>query len=142
MYIDLNMVRAGVVKHPKDWPDCGYHEIVRPPKRYRIIDREELMIFLEISDGGRFGETYGQWIEEELKDRDYRDRDPDWSESLAVGNQEFVTNVKLELGIGAIHRGVQGSNEGHYLKEEQISYRPDFRGEIGVLSPKLGHISG
>jgi putative transposase len=27
VYIDLNMVRAGVVDHPSEWPDCGYHEI-------------------------------------------------------------------------------------------------------------------
>jgi len=66
----------------------------------------------------------------------YNDRDSDWSESLAIGNEEFVTNVKSELGIGAIHREVQGGNEGHYLKEEQISYRHDFGGEIGDLSPK------
>ena len=136
MYIDLNMVRAGVVKHPKDWPDCGYHEIVRPPKRYRIIDREALMNLLEITDIDQFGEIYSQWIEEELESKNYLDRDSDWSESLAIGNEEFVTNVKSELGIGAIHREVQGSKEGHYLKEEQISYRPDFGGEIEALSPK------
>ena len=53
---------------------------------------------------------------------------------MAIGNEEFVTNVKVELGIGAIHRDVQGGNEGHYLKEEQISYRPDFGGDIEALS--------
>ena len=47
---------------------------------------------------------------------------------MAIGNEEFVTKVKVELGIGAIHRDVQSSSEGHYLKEEQISYRPDFKG--------------
>ena len=27
VYIDLNMVRAGVVRHPRDWGEAGYHEI-------------------------------------------------------------------------------------------------------------------
>ena len=27
LYIDLNMVRAGVVEHPSQWPFCGYTEI-------------------------------------------------------------------------------------------------------------------
>ena len=27
VYIDLNMVRAGVVKHPSEWPFGGYNEI-------------------------------------------------------------------------------------------------------------------
>lgn len=26
LYIDLNMVRAVVVKHPREWPFTGYHE--------------------------------------------------------------------------------------------------------------------
>ena len=24
--VDLNMVRAGVVRHPRDWEEAGYHE--------------------------------------------------------------------------------------------------------------------
>jgi putative transposase len=27
VYIDLNMVRAGVVNHPSEWPFSGFHEI-------------------------------------------------------------------------------------------------------------------
>ena len=32
-YIDLNMVRAGVVDHPSDWDVCGFNEIQRHWKR-------------------------------------------------------------------------------------------------------------
>ncbi|MDH5693426.1 MAG: transposase [Gammaproteobacteria bacterium] len=32
-YIDLNMVRAGAVEHPKQWMPCGYNEIMEPPSR-------------------------------------------------------------------------------------------------------------
>ena len=38
VYIDLNMVRAGVVKHPAQWPHSGYLEIQQPPERYRVVD--------------------------------------------------------------------------------------------------------
>ena len=38
VYIDLNMVRAGLVDHPAKWEDSGYHEIQQPPKRYAVID--------------------------------------------------------------------------------------------------------
>jgi putative transposase len=31
IYIDLNMVRAGVVKHPSEWKESGYNEIMNPP---------------------------------------------------------------------------------------------------------------
>jgi REP-associated tyrosine transposase len=42
IYIDLNMVRAGVVSHPRDWAHSGYREIQEPPKRYAVIDQEGL----------------------------------------------------------------------------------------------------
>jgi putative transposase len=42
-YIDLNMVRAGAVKHPRDWAWCGYHELVGLRTRYRLIDRARLL---------------------------------------------------------------------------------------------------
>ena len=32
VYIDLNMVRAGVVDHPAHWVNGGYREIQQPPK--------------------------------------------------------------------------------------------------------------
>ncbi len=34
LYIDLNMTRAGVVKHPRDWEHCGYHELAKAKQRY------------------------------------------------------------------------------------------------------------
>ena len=39
----MNMVRAGVVSHPKEWPFCGYHEIQNPLQRYGIIDYQRLV---------------------------------------------------------------------------------------------------
>ncbi len=38
VYIDLNMVRAGVVKEPSEWSFGGYSEIREPRERYGLID--------------------------------------------------------------------------------------------------------
>ena len=38
------MVRAGVVKHPREQENSGYHEIQKPPSRYGIIDLLELCV--------------------------------------------------------------------------------------------------
>jgi putative transposase len=35
-YTDLNMMRAGVVKHPRERENSGYREIQKPPSRYGI----------------------------------------------------------------------------------------------------------
>ena len=47
-YIDLNMVRAAVVKHPHDRIHSGYKEIQSPRKRYGMIDFKNLMGLLQI----------------------------------------------------------------------------------------------
>jgi hypothetical protein len=39
-YIDLNMVRAGVVGHPSEWPWCSYPELSGTRRRYRIVDHK------------------------------------------------------------------------------------------------------
>ena len=49
VYIDLNMVRAGVVNHPSKWDFGGYNEIQKPRERYTIIDYKRLMDLLHIS---------------------------------------------------------------------------------------------
>jgi len=35
-YMDLNMVRAGVVNHPSKWEHGGYREIQEPRDRYKL----------------------------------------------------------------------------------------------------------
>jgi putative transposase len=42
VYVDLNMVRAGVVNHPAQWKWSGFNEIQSPKRRYRIIDHHRL----------------------------------------------------------------------------------------------------
>jgi putative transposase len=42
VYIDLNMVRAGIVDHPSQWPFCGYNEIQAPRRKNVLINYEKL----------------------------------------------------------------------------------------------------
>lgn len=49
-YIDLNMVRAGVVRYPSEWNFGGYFEIHNPKQRYAIINRCELSYLIGIRD--------------------------------------------------------------------------------------------
>ncbi len=41
-YIDLNMVRAGVVRNPAEWAWCGYQEMAGLRKRYRVVNQAAL----------------------------------------------------------------------------------------------------
>ena len=53
VYVDLNMVRAGVVRHPRDWGEAGYHEIQHARGKYRIIDRAALGRVLGVPEDRR-----------------------------------------------------------------------------------------
>lgn len=90
LYVDLHMVRAGVVKHPRDWISCGYHEIIDPRQRYRIIDHDTLAQLFGISDRDQLSASYSQWIEDALRDKQHLQRDPQWTRSRAVGSRQFV----------------------------------------------------
>jgi hypothetical protein len=135
VYIDLNMVRAGVVGHPSEWPFCGYNEIRNPPQRYALIDRQRLMALFGISDTEKFSEVYKGWVEKVLLGGS-RVRDPKWSESIAVGGRPFVEKMMEKLGVRASGRKVVATRDGYELREAGVPYRRTFEGKMGVLRRK------
>jgi REP element-mobilizing transposase RayT len=96
-YIDLNMVRAGKVAHPSQWPASGYHEIQHPPERYALIDREALMKLCGIPSREQLSVVHRQWIEEALGAKANQTREAGWSESIAVGGPAFLEGIKGRL---------------------------------------------
>jgi len=96
LYMDLNMCRAKVVKHPGEWKDCGYHEIVKPRQRYKLISRTELAELLDI-DEEILSDQYKRWIEEALG-KGSLVRDDIWTTQPAVGSESYVNQIKRKLG--------------------------------------------
>lgn len=127
-YIDLNMVRAGVVPHPRDWPTGGYHEIQRPRLRKRIIDRAALAGLVGLSSESELAQAHQEWLAESL--RNSPQRDPRWSEALAVGDRGFVEMVRLDLGRLASRRRID-QDDGSCLLHEPPG---PFHGENSAIS--------
>ena len=135
VYIDMNMVRAGVVDHPKEWTFCGYNEIQNPRKRYAIIDYKRLVSLLQMRDLKEVQESCRTRIEETLASGEQL-REGKWSESIAVANKSFIENTMKRLGIKALGRKVFGNNEGFEIREQAFPYGANFTPESGNLSPK------
>jgi hypothetical protein len=133
IYIDLNMVRAGVVGQPSEWAFCGYNEIQSPPQRYSIIDRNRLMELIGIGVGDELRETYKGWVDEILMSGETA-REGKWTESVAVGNKHFIGTVREKLGIRAAGRDIIASSDSHELREPGVSYSYDFAVKNGTLS--------
>jgi len=132
VYIDLNMVRAGVVRHPATWPDGGYREIQKPPQRYALIDLGALSKLCGFANVADFQRAHQRWVEEALA-RNAHGREVCWSEAVAVGGHRFVARVKRDLGIAVRHREITDVGEMFALREQRFDYLPDFGCENGVL---------
>lgn len=91
-YVSLNMVRAGVVRHPSQWRWCGHDELTGKRSRYRIIAIDRLLESLGIDRFEDFKKVYESGIEDILRS-DQLQREPSWSESIAVGDRIFVEDV-------------------------------------------------
>ncbi len=133
LYMDLNMVRAGVVQHPSEWPFSGYNEIQQPRERYAMVDYEGLMELLRFKEMVDLAYTYRGWVEEALSG-DGQLRDCRWSESIAVGSELFVTITKEKLGAKAKGREVVGGNGSYVLQEPPAPYNTFLGHENDVLS--------
>ena len=94
-YLDMNMVRAGVVAHPRQWRAGGYHELSGGRKRYRIIDQKRLLSCLAVPDV----DAFRRWHEAALEELCQQDaqapvsREPHWSQAFAVGSRSWLPGL-------------------------------------------------
>lgn len=134
VYIDLNMVRAGVVKHPAEWEHGGYLEIQNPPARYALIDLNAVSTLCGFVGVPEFQKAHREWVEEALN-RDVAARDDRWSEAIDVGSREYADRIKAELGNKALRRKVAGLDGMFILREPSRNYAHGLDGKNGVLRP-------
>jgi REP element-mobilizing transposase RayT len=133
----MNMVRAGVVTHPGEWPDSGYREIQHPPKRYRIIDLPALVSLLGMDSLRSLQRAHADWVDEAVRTGRLA-REPLWTEALAVGSERFVANVQARLGVSARYREVVTDGRGgHAIREAGCPYGLDFERKNGLLGENL-----
>ena len=92
VYIDLNMVRAGVVHHPAQWLVSGYNDIQYPRTRYGINDLNALCELTGSAGLESLRQNHRTWIDHEIR-RGSLVRQPEWTESAAVGPESFKRNI-------------------------------------------------
>lgn len=95
-YIELNMVRCGVVSHPQEWEWVGYHEIMGTRTRYRVLDLDRLCWRLGVDDLEELRRNLAVSLAERIA-RDEVEREPCWTESLAVGSVGFLEKVQGQI---------------------------------------------
>ena len=120
-YIDLNMVRAGVVGHPSEWSISGFNEIQSPRQRYRIIAADKLTELCGFAHPDQLRVAHLQWVESQLRAGSLA-RQPEWSAAIAVGSERFVGDVQEKLGINFRYRNISGDGNNTVLREDASEY--------------------
>ena len=124
VYIDLNMVRAGVVGHPSGWVHAGYNEIQSLPQRYRCIDVPALATLLGFTDADGLRNGLREWVDDALAKGEL-ERHPAWTQSIAVGQREYLDVIGRELKVSHPRRMIEGDGDTLFLREEPSAYLPE-----------------
>jgi len=130
IYIDMNMVRAGVVDHPSKWVHSGYREIQEPPLRYRLIDRECLIELCGMQSDQQLVKQHKDWIDQGISLK----RQENWSEAICVGSEEFAKQLKHQLGVEVLGRSIKEGMDAYVLREPSVAYNAHFDTEKELLS--------
>ena len=133
VYIDLNMVRAGIVDHPSEWLFCGYNEIQNPKRKNVLINYDKLMELVGVENYDQVKQYHKGWVTEYLGNGNNH-RDEKWTKSIAVGSKGFVKSVKTLLGAIGSGRKVREAAEAYQLREPSVFYDSHF----GVKSDDIG----
>ena len=75
------------------------------------------------------------WIEDYLGDGS-KNRQDEWTDSIAVGNRIFIEKLKALLGFRAKGRKVKEGGEGYQLREDPAPYNARFEAEKGNIGPE------
>ena len=125
VYIDMNMVRAGAVEHPRDWRWCGYDELVGRRQRYRLLDLDCVLKWQGGPAPKTFAREYSQWIDEAVQRRELV-RNPIWTESIAVGSEDFVRQISANLRNRKRLQYTQQRQGVWSVREPGVSYGSDI----------------
>ena len=107
-YMDMNMVRAGVVDHPAQWRCGGYFESLHPCRRGVRLDHQSLRRLLQFESDKALQSARDHWIRQAIQKTGLQ-RESYWTESIAVGDLAFALRMKRALAY--THPGRRAQRE-------------------------------
>ena len=133
------MVRAGVVKHSNEWPYSGYNEIQQPKRKNILINYERLRELLGFVTYEHVKTAHKKGVDSCLSNGD-NVRDGKWTESIAVGSESFIKQVKVLMGGMAMGRKTLESGESFQLREVQYPYIAHFGVKKSDIGPQNTYV--
>jgi len=108
-YIDMNMVRASVVSHPCEWETGGCRELMGQPVDLPLIDQTAVVRLLSCGDMATFQRWHANTLTE-LCAREQHDREPWWTEAVAVGDRSWIAPLadRFAIATRSVHQVASG----------------------------------
>jgi len=107
------------------WRWSGYNEIQNPKQRYATINYNRLSNLLGLSSIPMLKKVHAKLLDDALK-AGRCGRDSKWSTSIAVGSEDYIDQIKKELGIKVVHRKKTRINKDFELRKDEFPYSADF----------------
>lgn len=98
LYVDLNMVRAGKIRHPIEWEHSGYYELFHGRERYQILAITEILNLLGYNTFEDFKTSYPKLIYQALQN-DKLLREPLWTEQRIIGSGRITTPYSINRAM-------------------------------------------
>ena len=131
--VELNMVRCGVVDHPREWEWSGYRELMGNRRRNRLLDVGKLLELLGKPSLEEFRKQF-DYVLDEMIAKDHAKRQPKWTESLAVGSQKFIGEIESRVRNRQQTESAQETGT-WILKEDYGSFFDSEKSPITSLQP-------
>ena len=128
-YVELNMVRCGVVKHPGEWVWSGYAELMGCRKRNRLLDMEKLLWLVRCGDIAEFRKHFNAALEEAIINDELK-RQAKWTQAIAIGERAYVEAIEQQIH-GRQEMTIVDEGGSWVLREDYVaSFEPE-KGRIG-----------
>ena len=123
VYIDLNMVRTGMINHPSQWKWSGYNEIQNPRRKNILIDYEAAMELAGFESFDLFQSAHKKWVDDSLGNYGGK-RKSHWTESVAIGSNAFIKKTFSHLGAQAKGLRIIEAGDAFQIREKIESITP------------------
>ena len=99
----------------------NYNEIQNPRKKKSIIDFDRLMALLRFDNYDDLKDAHSRWVDSEMQN-DSRNKENQWTQSIAVGSKTFIEKMKKSLGYRVKGRKIKSSDDTFELREALTPY--------------------
>ena len=100
-----------------------------------LIAYQKLAELAGVENYNEFQDVHRKLVNEALLNGN-NNRQPQWTESIAVGSKSYIEKIKEKLGALAKGRKILEKDEGFQLREEAGTYIANYDSKNGNIGPE------